>query len=460
MKNFCIHLGRDIESKENGSHFYRCLLVFFPTLAVVVLLTGRCRGSNENEKNSTIATTTVISVTEQLLLSPSPSPSSSSPSPWTASSVATDQHASALSPLPLSANETAGKPSKFDEHVEDWQYVDDPLKNITADGQRVQLQLAPAVGNSSIGLVTCKICVQQAKSTTKTRRDKRNHDIRLLKSAVSKSSSPRHRQYAELMVAAASKQAYRRKRFRRSLAATASAANTVKRDSLDVLSADGNVESSTYKQLFRYKRFRRSVAEQSASEQSYRRKRFRRSAVAAYPNGMIRPYHYHNVHQPYPMSLAADLQQQENRRRRYRYASDPYHYRRNSAASAWDRSTDFRRRYLRFPPTHEAPPPSFNNIIAGNSNPWSPSQPVLSAGIPPPLTPPQLSPQPFSYLPQYPVQQQPPSQSSMGPRSPRLVFRDPIDQGTLQAPYGSNGLQDLLVSSPNDDIKGQCPVVF
>lgn len=437
--------------------------MFLPTLAVVVLLTGRCRGSNDNEKNRTITTTMATSVTEQLLLSPSPSPSpsSSSPSSWTASTVATVKHATALSPLPLSANETAGKPSKFDEHVEDWQYVDDPLKNITAAGKRVQL--TPAVGNSSIGLVTCKICVLQSKSTTKTRRNKRNHDIRLFKSAVSKSSSsPRHRelQYAELMVAAASKQAYRRKRFRRSVAATARAANTVQKDSLDVLSADAGVESSTYKQLFRYKRFRRSVAEQLASEQSYRRKRFRRSTVAAYPNGMIRPYHYHNVHQPYPMSLATDLQQQENRRRRYRYASDPYHYRRNSAAGTWDRSTDFRRRYLRFPSTHDTPPPSFNNIIASNNNQWSPSQPILGAGIPPPLTSQQLSPQPFTYLPQYPVQQQPPSQSSMGPRSPRLVFRDPIDQGTLQAPYGPNGLQDLLVSPPNDDIKGQCPVVF
>lgn len=442
--------------------------MFLPTLAMVVLLTGRCRGSDDNEKNVTITTTTVTSVPEQLLLSPSPSPSSLSPSSWTASTVATIKHPTALSPLPLSANETAAKPSKFDEHVEDWQYVDDPLKNVTVAEQRVQLQLTPLAGNSSTGLVTCKICVLQAKSTTKTRRNKRNHDIRLFKSAVSKSlSSPRHRdlQYAELMAAAAaSKQAYRRKRFRRSAAVAVSAAsnsaNTIQ-DALDVISDDANAESSTYKQLFRYKRFRRSVAEQSASQQLYRRKRFRRSTVAAYPNGIIRPYHYHNVHQQYPTSLATDLQHQENRRRRYRYASDPYHYRRNSAVSSWDRSADFRRRYLRFPPTHDAPPPAFNNIIVGNNNPWSPSQPNLGAGIPSPLAPPQLSPQPFSYLPQYPVQQQQlPSQPSMGPRSPRLVFRDPIDQGTLQAPYGPNGLQDLLVSPPNDDIKGQCPVVF
>ncbi|XP_060855728.1 uncharacterized protein LOC132933472 isoform X2 [Metopolophium dirhodum] len=424
----------------------RCLLVFLPTLAAVMLLADRCLGSDNNNNNNGTTTTTVMSTSE---LS-----SSSSPSSW----IAATADYPTQSPLTNGGNETAGqsavgKPSKFDEHVEDWQYVDDPLKNVTTLTEPVPM----IAGNST----ACKMC---SIDKSKIRRNKRNHDNRLFKMAV---KSSRHRDlYAQLMASVASKQSYRRKRFRRT-------------------PAPSTAESSTYKQLFRYKRYRRSVAvtadtaadiantaedttdtaadtadtavdfsvaRLSASKQLYRRKRFRRSAVAAYPNGMIRPYNYinNNNHryqqQQYGPSLAADLQQQQNRRRRYRYAADPYHHKRNgAAATAWDRSAEFRRRYLRFPPTHDAPPPAYNNIINNNNNPWSP------AAVPPGLLSQQQQ-QPFSYLPQYPVQQPPPS---MGPRSPRLVFRDPIDQGTLQAPFGGgpNGLQDLLVSQP-EDVKG------
>ncbi|XP_008189852.1 uncharacterized protein LOC100167464 isoform X2 [Acyrthosiphon pisum] len=425
----------------------RCLLVFLPTLAAVMLLADRCLGSDNNNNNNGTTTTTVIS---------NPELSSSSPSSW----IAATADYPTQSPLTNGGNETAGqtavgKPSKFDEHVEDWQYVDDPLKNVTTLAEPVPM----IAGNST----ACKMC---SIDKSKTRRNKRNHDNRLFKMAV---KSSRHRDlYAQLMASVASKQSYRRKRFRRT-------------------PAPSTAESSTYKQLFRYKRYRRSVAvtadtaadiantaadttdtaadttdtavdfsvaRLSASKQLYRRKRFRRSAVAAYPNGMIRPYHYinNNNHryqqqQQYGPSLSADLQQQQNRRRRYRYAADPYHHKRNgAAATTWDRSAEFRRRYLRFPPTHDAPPPAYNNIV-NNNNPWSP------AAVPPGLLSQQQQ-QPFSYLPQYPVQQQQPP-PSMGPRSPRLVFRDPIDQGTLQAPFGGgpNGLQDLLVSQP-DDVKG------
>ncbi|KAL5237244.1 hypothetical protein ACI65C_004654 [Semiaphis heraclei] len=411
-----------------------------------MLLADRCLGSDNNNNNGTTITT---------VMSASELSTSSSPSSW----AATTTDYPTQSPLTNGGNETAGqsavgKPSKFDEHVEEWQYVDEPLKNLTTAVEPV-----PTIaGNSTV----CKMCLIDK---AKTRRNKRNHDNRLFKMVV---KSSRHRDlYSQLMASVASKQSYRRKRFRRT-------------------PGPSTAESSTYKQLFRYKRYRRSVADTiadtaeskanpaeetadtaadntdtaadfsvarlTASKQLYRRKRFRRSAVAAYPNGMIRPYHYNNNNnnhryqqQQYVPSLAADLQLQQNRRRRYRYAADPYHYKRNGvAATTWDRSAEFRRRYLRFPPTHDAPPPAYNNIINSN-NPWSP------AAVPPGLLSQQ---QPFSYLPQYPVQQQPPS---MGPRSPRLVFRDPVDQGTLQAPFGGgpNGLQDLLVSQP-DDVKGQC----
>lgn len=427
--------------------FHRCLLVILPALAAVLLLADRCLASdnNNNVNNNETATTTVMSVSKLSTMSASSS--------WAAAAATADYPTQ--SPMTNGGNETAGsavgKPSKFDEHVEDWQYVDDPLKNVT--------EPVPVAGNST----TCNMCSVGGK--VKTRRNKRNHDVPLFKMAI---KSSRHRNLFTQLVAAsvASKQSYRRKRFRRTPAPS---------------TAD---QSSTYKRLFRYKRFRRSIADSpdasdtaldasdattdfsvarlSASKQLYRRKRFRRSAVAAYPNGMIRPYHYTNNNlqqryqaqqQHYGSSLAADLQLQQNRRRRYRYAADPYHYKRNAAAATtWDRSAEFRRRYLRFPPTHDAPPPAYNNI---NNNPWSPS----GAAVPPGHLPPQ---QPFSYLPQYPVQQQQQQQPpSMGPRSPRLVFRDPVDQGTLQAPFGGgpNGLQDLLVSQP-DDVKGQCQRAF
>lgn len=412
-------------------------------LLASVVLFGSCHGSDD-AVNGTAMTLT---------------PESGSSSSWAA---VTAEYPVAQTPSPSDGNETTvavlspsamvGKPSKFDEHVEDWQYVDDPLKNVTS--------VAPT-GNSTVAVApVCKICLLAAKN--KPRRNKRNHDGRLLLKMATTKSTSRHRDlYIEIMAAAAAaaKQSYRRKRFHRSVDNTDADADAADEES-----------SSVHKQLFRYKRYRRStttVGESPASEQQYRSKRFRRSTVAAYPNGMIRPYQRYsgngyNGHQPsqaYPSALAADLQLQQNRRRRYRYAADPYYHRRNTA---WDRSAEFRRRYLRFPPTHDAPPPGYANIISpghGAVNPWSPSAvSAVSPGLPPPPPSQQQQPQPFSYLPQYPVQQPPSLQpQSMGPRSPRLVFRDPVDQGTLQAPFGggANGLQDLLVSQP-DDVKGKC----
>ncbi|VVC38765.1 Serine proteases, trypsin family, serine active site,Peptidase S1, PA clan,Serine proteases, trypsin [Cinara cedri] len=400
---------RDNSMSPRRNRLCRCVLVFFPTL--VLLLSGRCAASDDKNNGTTTTTTTTTSTSttagsaSELTLS------------WT-----TAEYPTTLMPSPLSGNDTvasvaAGKPSKFDEHVEDWQYVDDPLKNVTAP-------VVGAAGNSSgPAAFVCKMCAMQMLKN-KSPRNKRNHDNRLYGKMPNNKSS-RHRDlYAELMAVAASKQSYRRKRFRRSAAAAAT--------SLADAAADS---SSTYR---RYKRFRRS----------------------AYPNGMIRPYRYHgNQQQQYPSLLAADLQQQHNRRRRYRYAADPYHQKRNAGATPWDRSAEFRRRYLRFPPTHDGPPPAYTN-----NNPWSPSVAPVPPGHPPPPPPPPpqsaIVQQPFSYLPQYPVQQQPPPPPppAMGPRSPRLVFRDPVDQGTLQAPYGGvggpNGLQDLLVSQP-DDVKDE-----
>lgn len=454
----------------NAGCFFRCFRARLPALAVVLLLlqSGQCHGSVDNDTVTAVAVTATAATTTTAVTTTAAASEQLSSS-WAAAAAVAAVAATAAkgneTAAGAEASAAAGKPSKFDEHVEDWQYVDEPLKNVTAAaGGHNATSAAAAAAPAAV----CKICLL---AKNKPRRNKRNHDSRLFKMAA---KSSRHRElYAELVAAAASKQSYRRKRYRRDARDGDVDVDTVQAaDTEAAVDADA-AESSTYRQLFRFKRYRRTAA-----QQLYRRRRFRRSAVAAYPNGVVRPYQYHgngNAHhhhsavqspphqhqQQQPQygrsSLAADLQQQQNRRRRYRYAADPYHYRRNSQ---WDRSAEFRRRYLRFPPTHDAPPPAYGtNHGNGNVNPWSPS--VASVVAPPPLS----QPQPFSYLPQYPVQQHqppppPPPPPAMGPRSPRLVFRDPVDQGTLQAPFGGvgaggpNGLQDLLVSQP-DDVKGQ-----
>ncbi|XP_075219869.1 chymotrypsin-like protease CTRL-1 [Lycorma delicatula] len=87
------------------------------------------------------------------------------------------------------------------------------------------------------------------------------------------------------------------------------------------------------------------------------------------------------------------------------------------------------RRYVRFPPNGEFLPPA---------TPFRPSRPLP----------------PVSWSPGGPFHQgfQHQPVPSMGPRSPRLVFRDPVEPGTLQAPFfGQNNLQDLTAP---DDNKG------
>lgn len=343
----------------------RCLLVSLSAV-VLLLVSSPCHGSTDN------STTTALA--------------------WTGP---TDEYPTTLAPA-ASGNDTAAKPSKFDEHVEDWQYVDNPLKNVTDAPNDVTVTTAVALLPQP---AACKNCAVKSTVAANKSRNKRNHHAA---AGVAVAANP-HRRFKT-----------------------------------------------------KFAQHRAHLQAVTAAKQSYRRKRFRRSAVAAYPNGAIRPYGGHSQPQQYDPSLA--------RRRRYRYAaavadaSSPYYHnhqqqqyyrhRQRSTAAPWDR--EFRRRYLRFPPTHDAPPPSGHY-----GNPWSPS--AVGPGLPPPPQPPsQLQPS-FGYhaLPPAPP---------MGPRSPRLVFRDPVDAGTLQAPFGGgsgpagpNGLQDLLASQA-DDVKGQCPL--
>ncbi|CAH0394421.1 unnamed protein product, partial [Bemisia tabaci] len=83
---------------------------------------------------------------------------------------------------------------------------------------------------------------------------------------------------------------------------------------------------------------------------------------------------------------------------------------------------DANKRFVRFPPADAGFRPNRPPL-----NPW-PQQPAFQTSF---------------------YQQPLPPVPSMGPRSPRLVFRDPVEPGTLQAPFGQGNLQDL--TAPDDN---------
>ncbi|XP_050430790.1 uncharacterized protein LOC126839495 isoform X1 [Adelges cooleyi] len=332
---------------------------WLPVLVLMLAMSVHdCAGSEEASNDTTTTTTTTTTtasttttVASTAIVAITETSSSAAVTLWTTDA---DYALSA-------ANETyVGKPSKFDEHVEDWQYVDNPLWNMTAAEST-----AVAGGNYTSSVLspppvpaTCKNCGGASKT-----RNKRNHDRPSSKSKFAV---------------------------------------------LKAYAAGGKLHA-------------------------YRLKRFRRSTSVAFPSPSARAYHQAD------MAAAAAAYR---RRHRYRYYGQPDPSQYHMGVTAWDRNADFRRRYLRFPPTHDAPPPP---QPAPSYNGWAPSgPPVIGPG-------PQS---PYAY--HHPVAPVP----AMGPRSPRLVFRDPVDTGTLQAPYGNggggpNGLQDLLVSPADDGIKDE-----
>lgn len=129
----------------------------------------------------------------------------------------------------------------------------------------------------------------------------------------------------------------------------------------------------------------------------------------------------------------SDSRQKVERKKRFRrkralyafpvYYQDQHSYRRYDV-----HFPGANRRFVRFPILDQFRPPP-NRIPTG-------------PGWQPPYPPPQ-SPNYNGFLPV----------PSMGPRSPRLVFRDPVEPGTLQAPFGGNGLQDLTAPEDNKGIQ-------
>lgn len=116
----------------------------------------------------------------------------------------------------------------------------------------------------------------------------------------------------------------------------------------------------------------------------------------------------------------------------YRRPHRRRYYLPNDRMDMWDQLSDQHRRYVRFP------------VPADTA--FRPSRPLNG---PPPPPPPAINWSP-PQLPQYAAfHQNLPPVPSMGPRSPRLVFRDPIEPGTLQAPFSPNGLQDLTAPEDN-----------
>lgn len=136
----------------------------------------------------------------------------------------------------------------------------------------------------------------------------------------------------------------------------------------------------------------------------------------------------------------------------YRRPYRRYRLRNNDRMDIWDHISDHNRRYVRFP-------------LPADASPFRPSRPLSAvAGPPPPPPPPSSINWAQPQLPQYAAYHQSlPPVPSMGPRSPRLVFRDPIEPGTLQAPFSPNGLQDLTApedNKGNDEIRNHYFLVY
>lgn len=277
-----------------------------------------------------------------------------------------------------------GKPSKFDEFVEEEQYVDNPLGNVTT------------TPSSDLSKDTDKDVDSQNVPIVHSDKKFSNHKLSFSNSSDSKNSTDKsYYSNRSMYLKIASDfldQFKKKKRMRKSYKYFDSALNeTASQNSLDksVMCLDKNetICNALYADIA------------DSRQKVERKKRFRRKrALYAFP------VYYH----PNPDFRRYDM-----------------HYPESS-----------NRRFVRFP-----------IIDQFRSSPSRiPSGPAWQQNLVPPQPPPHLPPQPPNYNGFLPV-------PSMGPRSPRLVFRDPVEPGTLQAPFGGNGLQDLTAPEDNKGIQ-------
>uniref|UniRef100_A0A8D8QZ95 Serine proteinase stubble n=4 Tax=Cacopsylla melanoneura TaxID=428564 RepID=A0A8D8QZ95_9HEMI len=281
-----------------------------------------------------------------------------------------------------------GKPSKFDEFVEEEQYVDNPLgnstttpssdvsKDITTRDVESQTQNVPIVNsdkmfsNLKLNLSNSDSILALTKNSTESNKTYLSNRTMYLKIAsdfldqFKKKKNRMRKSYNKYFDSASINKTVLQNALEKSITCLD------KNDTIcnSLIFPDYNAEYSDRQKVERKKRFRR-----------------KRALYAAYP-----------------------VYYQDHSYRRY-----DVHY------------PESNRRFVRFPILDQFRPPP-NRIPTG-------------PGWQPPLPPPQ--PNYNGYLPV----------PSMGPRSPRLVFRDPVEPGTLQAPFGGNGLQDLTAPEDNKD---------
>lgn len=288
-----------------------------------------------------------------------------------------------------------GKPSKFDEFVEEEQYVDNPLGNATTTpSSDVSKDITEPDGDSQTQNVPI-INSDKKISNLKLSLSNSSDSVALTKNSTESNKSNYSNRSMYLKIASDFLDQFKKKkRMRKSYNKYFDSAlinKTAFQNSLDksIICLEKN---DTICNALLYA----DIADSRKSIE--RKKRFRRKrALYAYPV-------YYQDHHDF---------------RRY-----DLHY------------PEGNRRFVRFPIIDQ-----FRSAASR-----IPTGPGWQQSLVPPQPNYNLPPQPNynGFLPAVP---------SMGPRSPRLVFRDPVEPGTLQAPFGGNGLQDLTAPEDNKGIE-------
>lgn len=329
------------------------------------------------------------------------------------------------------------KPSKFDEHVEDEQYVDNPLLATAIASPTLQLTNVTRVPlfNTSANHITsnytersCNYSSSSNATNCEPFMGTETHVIKLTNLKMSNESS-----YSAVV----------RKR---------NSANESTELPNDLFNFKSSASTTIYyKPFYDYKN--------TSKNYSFNDNRTSRYPDAGNWSNPSKLYHKTHPNEGNPLTFKIKketenyriLEKRKRIRRRNRVRRSLYqlpfndmmyrplhrrHYylHSNDRMDLWDQY-DQHRRYVRFPLASD----TFRSNRPLNGPPPPPPPPPPSSAI---WTPPQL--------PQYTAYQQSlPPVPSMGPRSPRLVFRDPVEPGTLQVPFSSNGLQDLTAPEDN-----------
>lgn len=372
------------------------------------------------------------------------------------------------------------KPSKFDEHVEDDQYVDNPLLLM---GVATATTVEPSTNVTILGemSITNKTVVSANETTSRTQNYTQScnetsaHNSTVKCDHVVKNLTSTNDHLKLVDVDSTNENLHSalvRKRNSADIRRSGNESIELPSDLFNVKPSNRNsniyYKTNIYGKLYEYKNASRNFPLKDdktlpslyagLSAKSY--PRYQDLTYASARVNVPKMYHksyFNDANNLFTFKLKKEtedyrmLEKRIRRRNRVRRSVNMYslpfnevlyrrpHRRRyylhnNDRMDMWDQLSDQHRRYVRFPlPADTA---------------FRPSRP-LNAPPPPPPPPPGINWSP-PQLPQYAAfHQNLPPVPSMGPRSPRLVFRDPVEPGTLQAPFSPNGLQDLTAPEDN-----------